>query len=48
MYSKCSKISNTFISFLFLLSNKIKVIWAEILKMFVIIANRIDLDQTAS
>ena len=45
MYSKCSKISNTF---LILFSNKILVIMAVIHKMLVSIANREDPDQTVS
>ena len=44
-YGKCSKILNTF---LFLLSNKILVFRAGIHKMLVRIANREELDQTAS
>ena len=44
-YSKCSKISSTF---LFLFSNKMLIIMAGIHKMFVRIANREDPDQTAS
>ena len=45
IYGNCSKISNTF---LFLFSNKRMVIWVEIHKMLVRIANRVDPDQTAS
>ena len=44
-YCKCSKILNTF---LFLFSNKMLVIGAGIHKLLVRIANREDLDQTAS
>ena len=44
-YSKCSKISNTF---LFLSSNKMLVPRTGIHKMVVRIANREDPDQTAS
>ena len=44
-YSKCSKISNTF---LFLFSTKMMVVRDGIHKMFVRIANREDPDQTAS
>ena len=42
---KCSKISN---AFLFLFSNKMLIVRAEIHKMLVRIANREDPDQTAS
>ena len=45
MYSKCSKISNTF---LFLFSNKMLVFGARIHKFLVRVANREDPDQTAS
>ena len=45
LYSKCSKISNTF---LFLCSRKMLVFRAGIHKMLVEIANREDPDQTAS
>ena len=45
LYSKCSKISNTF---LILFSNKMFVIMAGIHKMLVKQANRGDPDQTAS
>ena len=45
LYGKCSKISNTF---LFLISNKMLVFRAGIHKFLVRIANREDLDQTAS
>ena len=44
MYSKCSKISNTFLS---LFSNKMLVLRDRIHKMLVIMANREDPDQTA-
>ena len=44
-YSKCSKISNTF---LFLFSNKMLVIRTGIHKMLVRIADREEPDQTAS
>ena len=45
MYSKCSKISNTFH---FLFTKRMLVIKAEIHKMLVRIVNREDPDQTAS
>ena len=45
IYSKCSKISNTF---LFLFSNKMLVFRAGIHKFLVRVANREDPDQTAS
>ena len=44
-FGKCSKILNTFLA---LFSNQILGIKAEIHKMLVRIANRIDTDQTAS
>ena len=44
-YGKCSKISNTF---LILFSNKMLIFRAGIHKILVRIANREDLDQTAS
>ena len=44
-YSKCSKISNTF---LFLLSNKMLVIMAGIYIMLVILANKEEPHQTVS
>ena len=44
-YGKCSKISNTF---LFLFSNKMLLLTAEVHKILVRIANREDPDQTAS
>ena len=45
MYSKCSKIFNTFP---FLFATKMLVIRAGIYKILVRIANRVDPDQTAS